>query len=182
MVDMTDHYSAPARSSHYKAKITFVSPDSARNALQEHDSCFLGVSLENSNFTQGKTYAMAEWVSRRFARCIILIGDSIHRITLESKRSLSPAAAKTEALRLGSQFIETSESAFGPFRDQTIFTFLKCSQVQEWSSYERYHRRLREYFASDALFRASVERFGSEYRTSPASSDHPTTTTRLLLR
>jgi len=160
---MVPHAKKSVERSRYRAKVAFVSPLSSRHTLHEHDACFLGVSLENHNFHLLKLHGMAEWISRRFARCTVLVGDGIHRITLEKSRSLAPAEAREEALRLGCEFVQDSEHVFDGFRDRTDFAFLKCSEIQQWPEYHFYHRQLRNYFDADLGFRASVEAFGSNY-------------------
>ncbi|WP_405988108.1 tRNA-dependent cyclodipeptide synthase [Streptomyces sp. NBC_00986] len=147
----------------YKAEIQRVSPPSRRQSYDEHDRCFLGVSLENSNFTPGKLASMLVWISRRFSDCTVLIGDSIHRITLESTRSLSGEAALTEAIRLGDEFVENTREIFASQRENTSFTFLRCSDVQQWDGYGEHHRYLRKYYETDAEFRESVDSFGRGY-------------------
>jgi tRNA-dependent cyclodipeptide synthase len=70
----------------YRTKIDFVSPQNRRDTFELEYECFLGVSLENRNFEPARFHSLLEWVSRRFSKCKILIGDSIHRLTLESSR------------------------------------------------------------------------------------------------
>lgn len=147
----------------YKAEIGSVSPTTSRDTFEDHDTCFLGVSLENSNFKPAKVDAMAKWISRRFSQCTVLIGDSIHRITLESTRSMPPRAALDDALRLGREFVESRQPVFESYRDRTKFTFVTCSEVQSWGLYGDYHERLRQHYDQDAAFRGSVEAFGRDY-------------------
>jgi len=106
---------------------------------------------------------MAQWISRRFPRCTVLVGDSIHRITLESTRGLRPPEALAEGLRLGREFIDDQAQIFHEFQERTDFTFINCSEVQTWDSYQSYHRMLRDYFSQDARFRSSLEAFGRGY-------------------
>ncbi|MGW2410532.1 tRNA-dependent cyclodipeptide synthase [Streptomyces sp. NPDC001739] len=155
--------SLPSHRRRYKTEIAFVSPVSGRHTFEEHSNCFLGISLENSNFRPIKVRSMAEWISRRFSRCTVLVGDSIHRITLESTRGLCPPEALTEALRLGREFIDEQAHIFDDFRDRTDFTFINCSEVQTSGPYQSYHRTLRDYFSQDVNFRTSVEAFGRRY-------------------
>ncbi|GAB2713242.1 tRNA-dependent cyclodipeptide synthase [Kitasatospora kifunensis] len=147
----------------YRANIDFVSPAAQRAQLAERGQCFLGVSLENSNFTPGKLAAMLRWIARRFSRCTVLVGDSIHRITLASTRSLSEDEALSQALALGDRFIADTRALFAAERAQTEFTFLRCSEVQQWDSYARHHRSLIDYHRADRNFRESVETFGRRY-------------------
>ncbi|BCK73641.1 hypothetical protein Srufu_075940 [Streptomyces libani subsp. rufus] len=136
--------------------MAFVSPVSDRHTFEEHSNCFLGISLENSNFRPIKVRSLAEWTSRRFSRCTVLVGDSIHRITLESTRGLCPPEALTEALRLGREFIDEQAHIFDDFRDRTDFT------------YQSYHRALQDYFSQDANFCTSV----NPRRMAPAGVPH----------
>lgn len=155
--------SPPSHRRRYKTEIASVSPASSRPTFEEHSDCFLGISLENSNFRPIKVRSMAEWISRRFSRCTVLIGDSIHRITLESTRDLRPPESLTEALHLGHEFINSQSHIFDDYRDRTDFNFIKCSEVQTWDAYQRYHQALWDYFTEDVNFRTSVEAFGRRY-------------------
>ncbi|MDH6575314.1 tRNA-dependent cyclodipeptide synthase [Kitasatospora sp. MAP5-34] len=149
--------------SRYKAKIAGVEPPSRRAEFEQEAACFLGVSLENQQFSTAKVSAMAEWVSRRFARCTVLVGDSIHRITLAATRSMPEPAATAEALRLGAEFIERNRQVFEEFGSSVQFEFLTCGEVQAWGDYHRYHAELVELFDSDQAFRDSVREFGEAY-------------------
>ena len=149
--------------SQYRAKIDCVYPLSARNSFEQLDSCFLGVSLENSNFQPAKLKAMVEWISRRFSHCLVLVGDSIHRINIEMTRSLDPESALIEALEIGRAFLREREYIFNAFGEQTKFTFETCSQIQTWDNYAHFHQCLQIFFESNAKFRSSVEEFSRKY-------------------
>jgi tRNA-dependent cyclodipeptide synthase len=157
------HRIAPTRRTRYKAEIASVSPDSSRNTFEQYETCFLGVSLENSNFTTPKLASMAKWISRRFERCTVLIGDSIHRLTLESTQGLPPDRARERALELGRRFMETEEKVFDEYRGSTEFTVLNCGEVQAGERYAEFHSKLRAFFDEDEAFRSSVESFGHAY-------------------
>ncbi|WP_441249586.1 tRNA-dependent cyclodipeptide synthase [Kitasatospora sp. McL0602] len=152
--------SPPAR---YKAKIAGVEPPARRSQFEQEPACFLGVSLENQQFTPAKVAAMAEWVSRRFSQCTVLVGDSIHRLTLAATRDITEPAAMAEALRLGREFLDDSSAAFDAYRAQTKFEFLTCHEVQTWDDYHDYHTHLVDIFTSDQAFATSVRSFGQAY-------------------
>lgn len=147
----------------YRAKIDSVSPASRRDTFEQHEECFLGISLENSNFVRAKLSGIVEWIARRFARCTVLVGDSIHRITLETTRGLAPDAALAEGLRLGREFTDRTRDVFDGFADRTRFSFLTCGEVQTTAAYAAYHDQLVELYRTDERFRASVESFGRKY-------------------
>lgn len=106
---------------------------------------------------------MVKWISRRFGRCTVLIGDSIHRLTLESTQELPPDCARERALELGRHFLETEEKVFDEYRESTDFTFLTCAEVQEGERYAEFHSKLLAFFEEDEAFRSSVESFGHAY-------------------
>ncbi|WP_445520759.1 tRNA-dependent cyclodipeptide synthase [Streptomyces sp. NEAU-174] len=141
----------PARRTRYKAEIALVSPITIRTTFEQHDTCFLGVSLENSNFATAKLTSMVKWISRRFARCTVLIGDSIHRLTLESTRGMAPEEAFGHALELGCQFVENERKVFDEYGDSTDFTFLNCSDVQNRREFAEFRAELRTFFAKDEV-------------------------------
>lgn len=148
----------------YWAKVDSVAPLSARTSFEQLDSCFLGVSLENGNFAPAKFKAMLEWVSRRFSHCIVLVGDSIHRINLETT-GLPEKVALAKALEIGNSFVQDNEHILNLFEQQTEFTFETCSRIQTLKDYAYFHQCLQAFFESNAKFRSSVEAFGRKYHT-----------------
>ncbi|MDX2561312.1 tRNA-dependent cyclodipeptide synthase [Streptomyces sp. TX20-6-3] len=90
-----------------------ASPVAHRSTFDEHEACFLGVSLDNSSFRPARFDAMLKWVSRRYSRCTVLIGDSIHRLTLASTRGMDPDRALAHALFAKDDAFRASVEAFG---------------------------------------------------------------------
>ncbi|EWC64439.1 hypothetical protein UO65_0046 [Actinokineospora spheciospongiae] len=157
------------RATRYKAKVESVSPKANRTAFEDADECFLGVSLENDSFDVPKLEGIVEWISRRFRRCTVLVGDSIHRLTLSATAALSPEPALARALELGREFIADRQPVFDLFSDRTDFTVVTCAEVRWWADHDGFHRRLRSQFAEDPVFRASVESFGRRYHSRGAT-------------
>lgn len=147
----------------YKAKVDCVSPVTNRASFAQAGGCFLGVSLENNNFRPDKLNGILEWVSRRFSMCTVLIGDSIHRLTLQSTQALDPVTALSRAVDIGHRFIEDSLPVFDRYTSDTRFEFLTCQTVQAGEFYQQYHSQLTRLYARDADFRASIHRFGERY-------------------
>ena len=147
----------------YRAKISSVSPQKSRTTFERKDSCFLGVSLENKHFTRPKFESMLEWISRRFPRCTILIGDSIHRLTLQSNRGLDEETALSKGLALGKSFMRENCDLVAAYSDRTTFDFETCGALQRSGAYNRFHTHLKTYFATDSAFRESVEGFARHY-------------------
>jgi len=150
----------------YRARIDFVSPQNRRDNFELEQQCFLGVSLENRNFEPARFRSLLEWVSNRFPKCMILVGDSIHRLTLESRVCVPPHEAQKMALRLGQDFIDENRNVIASFRSTTHFEFVTCHELQQTHEYEAHHRLISEYFLRSPAFRESVESFGLRYHRS----------------
>lgn len=149
----------------YKAKIASVAPESMRNSYGAGQGCFLGVSLENPNFHPAKMAAMITWLEHRFSHSAILIGDSIHRITLETTQAMSSDDAWTEALRLGDECASTVSTIFASkSRVSSRPLVLRCSQVQSRPEYDDHYRALRRFFDEDTDFRDSVVGFSRRFQ------------------
>ncbi len=160
---MKTHDMDSAWSNRYKAKVDRVSPHSERNTFERLDRCFLGVSLQNRNFARPKLAGIVQWIGRRFPYCTVLIGDTIHRITLEVTQGLAPEVALIEALALGREFIHRERRVFERWREQTEFSFVTCGEIQQRPAYHDYHRDLVHLFKTDIPFSESVESFSHAY-------------------
>lgn len=154
---------ATGRRTRYRAAIQSVSPAAHRSTFEDQEACFLGVSLDNSTFTPAKFDSMLRWISPRFSRCTVLIGDGIHRLTLASTRGMDPGRALEHALDLGRQFVRAQQPVLETYRAATDFSIVTCSEVQETEEYAEHHRRLRALFTQDAAFRTSVEASGRAF-------------------
>jgi len=148
------------RTTRYKAKTAHVAPSVNRLTFEEAGTCFLGVSLENSSFSRDKFEAMLDWASCRFPSCTILIGDSIHRITLASSRGCDPDAALPDALNMGRRFIQENDDLVMAYRDRTLFTYETCGGIQATPDYRCFHDGIRRCFQEIPAFRESVRATG----------------------
>lgn len=151
----------------YRAKTAYVSPPHQRETVTlgagYHKTCFLGVSLENRNFQPNRFRALLEWTANRFSKCKILIGDSIHRITLESTQGLSQTSARYHALRIGREFMQENKELLISFRHKMQCEYITCSEIQYSDDYVNFQTAIEEYFISSPKFRVSVESFGRKY-------------------
>ncbi|NHB93953.1 tRNA-dependent cyclodipeptide synthase [Photorhabdus cinerea] len=151
------------RNDQYRAKIAFVSPQSRRNTFESETECFLGVSLENRNFQPNRFHALVKWASRRFSTCKILIGDSIHRITLETMQGFSQEEALSRAIQIGQNFMKENQNILDTFSHATKFEYITCAKTQKTSDYKLFKKIITEYFESSKKFRFSVEEFGKKF-------------------
>lgn len=130
----------------YRTKTAFVFPENKRNSFEHEDECFLGVSLENKNFNPERFISMIEWVNRRFSKCKILIGDSIHRITLETIYGYQPDEAFSQAIMIGKEFISKAKIQLMNVNYRTEFSFVTCSEIQHTELYKNYNTKLIDFF------------------------------------
>lgn len=98
-----------------------------------------------------------------FAKCRILIGDSIHRLTLESCSRMSAQEAHDRAIRLGRDFMEENRDIIAGYQSITRFEFITCHEIQRTLEYSAHHRAITDYFHHSPAFRESVECFGLRY-------------------
>jgi len=146
----------------YKAKLGYLAPRAEQKLLPQFESCFLGVSLENSNFIRPKLLSMLEWISNRFKNCTVLVGDSIHRITLTAN-GVPAEMALQQAMKLGDDFIEREANCFAAFSERCNFTVARCSEVQQQGRCNELHAELNQLFQTSATFRDSVLEFAQSY-------------------
>lgn len=159
----TNILSTDNRNVRYKAKVDAVSPPTSRENFEDEEECFLGVSLENEMFMGPKMDSIVEWVSRRFARCTVLIGDSIHRLTLQAVQNYEPQTALTRAYALGEAFMESALPVLNRFAGNTDFTYVTCGEVAQSPQYGAFLEELTHKFDTDPLFRSSITQFARNY-------------------
>lgn len=146
----------------YKAKVSSVSPCRRREVFSNGNP-YLGISLDNSNFVRSKLLASLEWIANRFSKCLVLIGDSIHRITIASKKNITYEEALNEALEMGQHFVQNEGHIFKRFSSRCAFDFVFCSEIQETPEYLAYHNHLVALYESNSAFKNSVRSFGISY-------------------
>ena len=88
---------------------------------------------------------MLDWVSRHYKSCVVLIGDSIHRYTLEIK-GVDKNYAYDKALRLGREAIDTNNPVFQSYSERCNIHVVLCSQVQTTVEYYKHYAILRIFY------------------------------------
>lgn len=151
----------------YKARLDEVCPEYMRERFQigdnadaheRLDGCMVGFSLGNPQFTFAKVAAMAEWIEKRFKRCVLLIGDNIYRLTLQIKEGLSEEEALYTALKIGRERMDEVSSIFDSMQN-CRFTFAPCSEMANHPSYNELYEHLEFLYQNNANFAQSVEKF-----------------------
>jgi tRNA-dependent cyclodipeptide synthase len=146
----------------YHAEIHTLSPLNEKKQLQTYQSCILGVSLENKNFSTAKLVGMVDWVCRHFENCVVIIGDSIHHYTLEIK-GIDEHYAYDKALRLGREAIDTNNPVFQSYAEHCNLKVVLCSQMQETAAYRHYLAQLDALFVMDKTFAVNLSAFADTF-------------------
>mmetsp|Transcript_10519 Transcript_10519/g.24400 ORF Transcript_10519/g.24400 Transcript_10519/m.24400 type:complete len:351 (+) Transcript_10519:1118-2170(+) len=147
----------------YKAKVSFVAPTESHEDYTNIKHPFFGISLENSNFIRPKLLASLEWICNRYKQCAVLIGDSIHRITIRYNEDKDEDAATEKAIALGKTFFQNEHHIFDKFNARCKFSFIYCSEIQLFPEYKVYHTFLENLFVTDVNFKNSVTSFSERY-------------------
>jgi tRNA-dependent cyclodipeptide synthase len=147
----------------YRVEIAAIIPQFARQEIDKHEHCFLGVSLENEIFSIAKLLAMTDWISKHFQKCTVVIGDSIHQITLQINQGLKEKKALNKALLLGRQYVDNASYVFDNYIDTCIFNVIFCSEIQQCQDYFKYYEQLSNLIRQDEKFANSVKFSGKEF-------------------
>ncbi|NER37299.1 MAG: hypothetical protein F6J93_25595 [Oscillatoria sp. SIO1A7] len=86
----------------YKASLVKAYPQHLRRFLSEYDRCLFMVSLGSKNFVeQTRLEPCIKWISDNFKNCLVLVCDSIYRLTIQVKQELKEDEAWLEAISSG---------------------------------------------------------------------------------
>jgi tRNA-dependent cyclodipeptide synthase len=129
-------------------------------------SCAIGISIGNARCEGDHLAAMVELAAANFERTTLLIGDSLHRLTLRIERGMTPAKAEDEAIAIGRGVERRLEVAL-PSEDRR-FSILLTSQVARLRSFGAALRILSDTVAADEELRRILERDAKEYHERPA--------------
>jgi tRNA-dependent cyclodipeptide synthase len=138
----------------------------ASKGRKKSGRCILGVSLESAEFYPAKLVKITDWIRQEnYADCHVMLGDGLHRITLQ----LDSTAGEKEALEhskwLAREFAYSNLSVFNLDLKQKPcrFDFVFCSEIQKRHDYADYYDQLRALLRDDKEFRNSVEAFSFEF-------------------
>ena len=148
--------------SKYKVEVAQIFPTSQRSALHESGHCMLGFSLQSQSFAPTKLAGMVEWISRHFSECSVLIGDGIHRITLEIN-GMSPEYTANRALLMGREIIDGDAMLFKRHKNNCQFHVISTAELQKTASYHHFHQALCRLFHEDEAFKRSVMQFARDF-------------------
>ncbi len=146
----------------YKIEIAQIFPVMKKESLNDYGHCMLGFSLQSQSFTPAKLAGLVEWIARHFSECSVLIGDGIHRITLEINGT-PVKYALNRALRMGRESIDRDAIIFNRHQHECRFNIISSYELQQQDSYHFYHQALIKLFEEDEKFRQSVRSFAGDF-------------------
>lgn len=152
------------KNSQYKATLSQVFPHRLRSSLSEYQSCIFIISLGSKNFCEPKRLkASIEWISKNFKSCIVLVGDSIYRLTLEVKGDSNNEEYRSKALYLGQQFLDENAPLFQEYAENCNFVFKLTSEIEKEPNFEVYNHELQNLYQSSDSFAKLVNSFADNY-------------------
>jgi tRNA-dependent cyclodipeptide synthase len=158
----------------YRALVSQVAPAHARGSVDRIERCVLGVSLGGSNaldFHGAKLEAIVRWIASRATRCLVLVGDSLGRISLEVREGLAPEVAEPEARALGKRYAAETEAMFRRYTTPEVhFEIRYGTEYADHKSFRRYLHDVHALYDRDVAFQALVHSFGGYYQARTARS------------
>ncbi|MEM1169499.1 MAG: tRNA-dependent cyclodipeptide synthase [Cyanobacteria bacterium P01_H01_bin.35] len=148
----------------YKATLAKVFPHSLRNCLSEHQKCIFAISLGSKNFVyRERLEACIKLISENFPTCLVLIGDSVHRLTIEIRQGIEGDDAWLQAIRTGEEFVNENGLLFEQYSESCQFEFRMASEILERSDFNIYYEELQSLYQKNESFQNMVNSFAETY-------------------
>ena len=148
----------------YKASLVKAYPHRLRRFLSEYDRCVFMVSLGSKNFVeQTRLEACIKWISDNFKNCLVLVCDSIYRLTIQVRQGLKEDEAWLEAISSGKKFVDRQYGWFDKYSENCIFDLLMTSEVEKESDFQIYYEELQSLYRKNRLFESMVNSFSQKY-------------------
>jgi tRNA-dependent cyclodipeptide synthase len=149
----------------YKATLAKVFPQHVRDRLFENQSCILPISLGSKNFAPKRLQASIRWVSENFNSCLVLVGDSVYRLTLEVRGLAQPEGNEslTQALDAGQVFLQENRLWFEDYATACDFTFKSLSEIETQPNFVVYYQELQLLYQTNESFTRLVNSFAETF-------------------
>ncbi|CAM3653983.1 hypothetical protein VA7868_04146 [Vibrio aerogenes CECT 7868] len=147
----------------YKGEIQQVSPKTERDFLKCKPRCFVGVSLGNPSFTGAKLEGLIRFISKRFGACTFLLGDHIHRLTLQIRLGVDEAQATKIALNMGREYTQLYHPLWEKVFKESSFNFIKGSDIYNDERVSCYLMNIQTLYQDNPEFMAAVDRFARTF-------------------
>ncbi len=151
----------------YKASVAKVFPhtlNSQRSSLSDYQKCVFITSLGGNNFVNSKRLeACIKWISKNFKGCLVLVCDSIYRLTIEVTQGIKGHDAWLEAIRTGEKFVNENGLLFEQYSEKCRFDFKIASEILERSDFNIYYEELQSLYQKNESFQNMVNSFAETY-------------------
>jgi len=148
----------------YKASLAKVFPSRLRNSLSEYQNCVFGISLGSKNFVDSKRLeACIKWISENFKTCIVLVTDSVYRLTIGIRHGLKEAEAWHVAVKTGKEFINEHRILFEQYSGSCRFELRLTSEIEKQSDFKIYYKELEGLYHKNGSFQSIVNSFAQTY-------------------
>ncbi|WP_086929701.1 tRNA-dependent cyclodipeptide synthase [Agarilytica rhodophyticola] len=147
----------------YKAEVRTCVPAEARADISTYKSCFVGISLENPSFIGSKLASIVDWISNRFSDCTFLLGDNVHRLTLQIRKDLGAEDSLNHALGLGDYYLRTHQHILKNTKTGKPFKVIRGAEIYDNCSVIKYHEALQTLFKEQESFREAVRGFARQF-------------------
>lgn len=137
--------------------IVRTTPSICEAELLGYKQCYMGISLDNPVFCGKSLQALLLWTVERFDKCLVIVGDHLSRFNGQILDGLDGDEAIEAALDLGDSFIRRTSDIFSQLSDGKV-QLTRWKQHLESKEYKESRAVLGDLFASDADFRASIEK------------------------
>lgn len=147
----------------YRSKAALVVPGGAKKSLHKYSESILGFNLESSKFDNPRLESIVAWINKRFSSCIVLLGDSIHRITLRIVHGISEAEARAMAKSIADQTVARAWPVLMNEGNSRKFGIVRCSEIDCLPECASYYAQMCDMFEGEGKFRSSVLNFAREF-------------------
>ncbi|MFO6424160.1 tRNA-dependent cyclodipeptide synthase [Motilimonas sp. KMU-193] len=156
-------FSTSDHSFRYKAEVRLVSPASARGTSNHNTKCFVGISLESPVFIGHKLQSIIDFVSNRYSDCCFLLGDHVHRLTLQMNNDFTREESFNHAINLGNSFLSSQGHILRNSKTGKPFDLVRGSEIYHLPEVLGYLSVLKTIFEQDIEFRSAVEHFADQF-------------------
>ena len=141
----------------YEAGLSYVLPLDAEDRVDGARAALFGVALGDPDVEGARLEACIEWLSARFTRCAVAIGDTLYRLTLAALHGVDEEDARERALEAGRTFTETYAPLFRQYSSHCAFEIVPLSSLAAHPDYDRHHADLARLAETDAGMRDAIE-------------------------
>lgn len=161
---LTKYSAENSKNYEYKASLAKIFPGRLRNSLSEYHNCVFGISLGSKNFVDSKRLeACIKWISENFKACVVLVADSVYRLTIEIRDGLKEDEALPLAVRTAKEFINEHRLLFEKYSVNCWFDLRFTSEIEKRSDFKIYYEELEGLYRKNESFQSIVNSFAQTY-------------------